>query len=218
MSTVEAAPVAEAPEPDEKYTPLYADIRSIGKFLGEHVPSHVPSPSEIAGQLGAVIQYLEHGRSLIDVARDLDHTKQNAHDLVSAVLTQNEPAPDPFANVADNAAQARINQQQARELADLKAQLANLTAALGSAIVDQQAQAATVGDLGPTGNRGDVQPPAPAPLPEPTNPAPAAATAPASSAPTAPSISTFGAPESVVAKPADASAAPSTTSDQEGAA
>lgn len=215
----------------EPYTPLYEDIRRLGVFLQGHVPSHIPSPSEIAGTLGAIISYLEHGTSITHAARELNAATQEAHDQISKVLTQNEPEPVIGGHYTD-ANQTRVNQQQARELAELKAQMEKLTAALGASVVDQARARGPVDQIA-GGNVTGALPPdvtvaerisSPAPVetgagfgvdvddqaldvaPDPTTSSPASAPI-AGAASTAPSVPSFPTP-----------ASPSTPSDQEGAA
>lgn len=176
MSTVapdtQAAPSAATSPLDEEYTPLYADITKLAKALPV---SHIPTINDLAGWVGAVVAYLEHGHSIIQVARDADVTLQSAHDAISAVLTQNEPPPV-IGQTAGDAANLRIQRQQQAELDELKAQLAALTNTLNQSTVDAL-KAATPVDPAPvaaapgfTPEQAPVVAPDPAPAPVATTP------------------------------------------------
>lgn len=228
-ATVPDAGPASVDEQDETYVPLYSDIRKIADVL-RHVPSHVPSVNELAGTVGAIIAFIEHGDSIVKVARDADVTQQADQDKVVRVLTQNEPPPV-AGDVQTNAAQARLNQAQENRIADLEATIAALAAQVHATAAINAAGASPVTEPAPAPQAYDATQ---APF---VNPVDAPDAPPVATSPTAPlegvqasagftiptSRPLAGAPQPT-APPAvpyvdPAPAAPaSTTTDQEGAA
>lgn len=206
MSTVEDTPAASAPpaaadpaQYTDEIRPLYEDITKLGKFLGGHMPSHIPTISDLPGWVGAIVAYIEHGPDIVQAARDLDATTQAAHDTISAILTQHEPLPV-LGQTADSAATLKVVQAQQKELDELRAMLVAFTNKANQTTVDALKASAPLE-------------PAPAPFtaPSPLDP-PATFTAPP--VPTTPSVFTPG----PAGAPSAAAPTTPTNPDQEGAA
>lgn len=201
---------------EKVYVPLYADIKKIGAALVAAVPTHVPTPNDLAGAVGGIIAYLEHGQSIIDAARTADLAAQSGHDAISSVLTQNQPAPA-AGDVQVNADQQAFNVAQEQKIRDLMAAVERLSAQVESD--RHETSVAQIVGAAPVATPSVTPPPAPAASPAPVAPE-AAIPGTSGSFGTAPEIPVFGGAAAAPTIQPDTPASPVTapSGDQEGAA